>query len=144
MGTCNAVGNIPIKPELTMSAALFIPFFNFMGVITTRLLITKFQNNETKLVAIFFRNSSIIAYLVLLAICLLSSYGASSTITSVIPLKYRMTSSVAGFLDFQHILDAGLSGIITRISFLINLMENCCAGLGDSRSSRKYMHVQGR
>jgi len=38
----------------TMSAALLIPFFNFMGVITTRLLITKFQNNETKLVAIFF------------------------------------------------------------------------------------------
>jgi len=110
----------------TMSAALFIPLFNFMGVIAARLLIIKLQNNETKLVAIFFaggiitctllyfsRNSSIVAYLVLLAVCSLSLYGASSIITSVIPLKYRMTSSVAGFLDFSIYLGAGLSGIIT-------------------------------
>lgn len=115
----------------TMSAALLIPLFNFMGVIAARLLIMKLQNNETKLVAIFFvggiitctllyfsKDSNIIVYQVLLAMCSLCLYGASSIITSVIPLKYRMTSSVAGFLDFSIYLGAGLSGIIT--GFLSN------------------------
>lgn len=117
--------------QSTMSAALLIPLFNFMGVIATRLLINKLQNNEIKLAAIFFtggiftcillyffKNSGIITYLVLLALCSLSLYGASSIITSVIPLKYHMTSSVAGFLDFSIYLGAGMSGILT--GFLSN------------------------
>lgn len=110
----------------TVVAALLIPLFNFMGVIVARLFITKFQNNETKLAVIFFaggiltctllyffKDSSIIVYLALLAVCSLSLYGASSILTSVIPLKYHMTSSVAGFLDFSIYLGAGISGILT-------------------------------
>lgn len=115
----------------TMGAALLIPLFNFMGVVVARLIIIKFQDNETKLVAIFFtggiltcvllyffKDSNIIVYLVLLAVCSLCLYAASSILTSVIPQKYHMTSSVAGFLDFSIYLGAGLSGIIT--GFLSN------------------------
>ena len=112
--------------QSTMGAALLIPIFNFFGVISARLLITKFIRKETKLVAVFFaggvisciflylfKGTNIIIYLGLLAICSLCLYGASSIVTSVIPLKYYMPSSAAGFLDFSIYLGAGLSGIIT-------------------------------
>lgn len=115
----------------TMGAALLIPLFNFIGVIVARLLIVKFHNKETYLIFIFFASGTlgcislyflgaagIIVNLTLLAICSLSFYGASSIITSVIPLKYDMTSSIAGLLDFSIYLGAGLSGIVT--GFLSN------------------------
>jgi sugar phosphate permease len=117
--------------QSTMGAALLIPLFNFAGVIAARLLIAKFYNKETNLVFIFFvcglfgciflyffGDSNIIVNLTLIAMCSLSFYGASSIITSVIPLKYNMTSSIAGFLDFSIYLGAGLSGIVT--GFLSN------------------------
>jgi len=117
--------------QSTMGSALLIPLFNFIGVIAARLLVTKFHNKETNLVLIFFsggilgcillyffRDASIIVSLTLLAICSLSFYGATSIITSVIPLKYNITSSIAGFLDFSIYLGAGLSGFVT--GFLSN------------------------
>lgn len=116
--------NLNIK--LTTNVALFIPLFNFFGVIAVRLFIDKLQDKETTLSLIFFiigiiscillfffKNTSIFIYLSLLAICSSCLYGASSVIVSVIPMKYSMTSSVAGLLDFSIYLGAGLSGIIT-------------------------------
>lgn len=110
----------------TMSMALVIPFFNFFGVLIARLLIAKFINKEKKLVTLFFigaticctllfltKSLSVIVFFALLATCSLCLYGATSIITSVIPLNYHLPSSVAGFLDFSIYLGAGLSGIIT-------------------------------
>lgn len=112
----------------TMGAALFIPFFNFLGVIAARIIIPKFIDKESKPVNIFFISSilslimlyvygskNIIVFVLLMAWCSLSLYGGTSIITSVIPLKYHMASSVAGALDFSIYLGAGISSVVTGV-----------------------------
>jgi len=158
-----------LNMKSTMSAVLLLPLFNFTGVILARLLIVKFHNKETKLVTIFFiggifacvllylfRNSNIFVYLALLALCSLSLYAASSIITSVIPLKYKMTSSVAGFLDFSIYLGAGLSGIVTGVlsneigwssvmllwvlAGVAGIICICIAGYTSKRNEMSFLH----
>ena len=112
--------------QSTMGSVLLIPFFNFFGVIAARILITKFVHKEAKLGALFFaggtitcallylsKDLSILVFLLMLAACSMSLYGATSILTSVIPMKYHMTSSIAGFLDFSIYLGAGISGIVS-------------------------------
>jgi sugar phosphate permease len=118
--------NFQLSFKSTAGAALIIPFFNLMGIVAVRLLCTKFYNKEIKLASIFFSGGilacillyfigslSVVVSLFLLAICSLCFYAVTSIFTSVIPQKYHLTSSVAGFLDFSIYLGAGLSGIVT-------------------------------
>ncbi|HHV96722.1 MAG TPA: MFS transporter [Clostridiaceae bacterium] len=117
--------------QSTMGSVLLIPFFNFVGVVAARLLITKFIQREANLGALFFaggtitcalmylsKDFSLLIFLFMLAACSMSLYGATSILTSVIPMKYNLTSSIAGFLDFSIYLGAGISGVVS--GFLSN------------------------
>lgn len=112
--------------QSTLSMVVMIPCLNFLGVMAARYLIGLFPKDEKKVVSILFifgvtaciflyllKTTSVIVYLLLLCCCSSSLYGATSVITSVIPLNYRLTSSTVGFLDFTIYLGAGVSGILT-------------------------------
>lgn len=114
--------------QTTMGAALFIPFFNFIGALVARVIVPKFLNRETKplniffissvlslIMLYFFGNTNVIVFVLIMAWCSLSLYGGTSIVTSIIPLKYHMASSVAGILDFSIYVGAGISSVVTGV-----------------------------
>lgn len=118
--------------ESAVPFIIFIPIMNFFGMLLASKLNKRFNNKE-KLTAVVLFVLGIItligliklgAYSPILAIIFLGlssamMYGANTILLGVIPLayvKYNKTSSVAGFLDFNSYMAAGLSSLIAGFS----------------------------
>lgn len=121
--------NLNIKS--TVQFIIFIPIMNFFGIILAKWLNKKLQNKEKLTTIILFGIGIIMlvcliklgVYSPLIAIIFLGlssamMYGANTILLGVIPLnyaKYNRTSAVAGFLDFNSYMAAGVTALITGV-----------------------------
>jgi len=119
--------NMPLN--LIMNQAILIPILNLAGVLLARYLSDKIKNIYKVIGALFvfglfnfafvfiFANINITLSILFISMCSASFYGTTSLVTSTIPIKHKMTSSLAGLLDFWIYFGAGLSGFaITLIA----------------------------
>jgi len=119
--------NMPLN--LIMNQAILIPILNLAGVLLARYLSDKIKSIYKVIGGLFifgllnlalvfiFADINITLSIIFISMCSASLYGTTSLITSTIPIRHKMTSSLAGLLDFWIYFGAGLSGFaITLIA----------------------------
>lgn len=115
-----------ISASQTLVLAVIVSSLNLCGLLLARFFVAKIASRGA-LTALYTcgtligfllwatQGGNMVVFGVLLALCSMFMYGATSILTSVIPQECPMPSTAAGFIDFVVYLGAGLSGIITGI-----------------------------
>ncbi|MBN2853391.1 MAG: MFS transporter [Clostridia bacterium] len=121
-GPLYLVKNFSLPFTQIMNQAILIPILNLSGVLIAKYVSDRIKNiylvigslftvGMISFIAIFVTAGiSITLSVICISFCSACFYGTTSLVTSTIPLRHKLTSSLSGLLDFFIYFGAGLTG----------------------------------